>query len=215
MRDKKARKETFKEGKVQPSKDQEPLKGSKVSEGQQIRSSAEGSSFEVAPNCHPKLTKAEWEKNSVDAALAKVEEQNLNLRKTKEQLAITCEKIEVQQKKLDFEVLSHQGLPRVLSPSLEGGLKCCWGEFYLQVEEPKRVFYPLNTREVAPATTRETSVATSILQPARKPTNNATQPIDKSSALASQTTDKPAAPVSQTAKGGEKRKGDANPKVTS
>ena len=49
-RDKKAGKEMSNEGKIQPSKDQEPLKGAKIAKGQQKRSSIEGSNGEVAPD---------------------------------------------------------------------------------------------------------------------------------------------------------------------
>lgn len=38
----------FEEGEVQPSKDQEPPKGAKVTKGQQRRSSTEGSRIRVA-----------------------------------------------------------------------------------------------------------------------------------------------------------------------
>lgn len=51
----KARNETFEEGKVQPSKNQEPPKGSKVAKEQQRKSFVEGSSDEVAPGRHPKV----------------------------------------------------------------------------------------------------------------------------------------------------------------
>ena len=54
-RDKKAGNETSKEGEVQPSKDQEPPKGSKVAKGQQRRSFVEGSGLEVTPDCCPKV----------------------------------------------------------------------------------------------------------------------------------------------------------------
>ena len=49
-RDKKARKEISKKGKIQPSKDHEPLKGAKIAKGQQRRSSVEGYNGEVAPD---------------------------------------------------------------------------------------------------------------------------------------------------------------------
>nr|POE94840.1 hypothetical protein CFP56_12695 [Quercus suber] len=55
MKDKKAGKEMFKEGKIQPSKDQEPPNGAKVDKGQQRRSSVENSGVEVAPDHRPKV----------------------------------------------------------------------------------------------------------------------------------------------------------------
>ena len=54
-RDKKAGKETFEEGEVQPSKDQEPPKEVKVAKGQQRRSSTEGSHIGVALDCRTKV----------------------------------------------------------------------------------------------------------------------------------------------------------------
>ena len=45
----------FEEGKVQPSKDQEPLKRSKATEGKQKRSFTEGSGPEVTLDYHTKV----------------------------------------------------------------------------------------------------------------------------------------------------------------
>ena len=55
-------------------------------------------------------------------------------------------------------------------------------DFACKLRNHERVFYPSTSREVAPATTGETSVAASVPQPTRKPIDDATQPIDKSSA---------------------------------
>ena len=54
-RDKKSKKGMPEEGKIQPSKDQEPLRGSKAPKGQQRRSSADGTGFEIMLDCHSKV----------------------------------------------------------------------------------------------------------------------------------------------------------------
>ena len=55
-------------------------------------------------------------------------------------------------------------------------------DFASKLRNHERVFYPLASREVAPTTTEETSVAASVPQPTRKPTDDASQLVDKSSA---------------------------------
>ncbi|KAL0004380.1 hypothetical protein SO802_011941 [Lithocarpus litseifolius] len=79
--DKKDGKKISEEGKIQPSKDQEPPKGAKVAKGQQRRSSAEDFGAEVAPDRRPK-GKAGYMANSLEQPLL-LPQDMANLRRLK------------------------------------------------------------------------------------------------------------------------------------